>query len=377
MSIVQKIENFSRRVIEYHGFRLNEGFSCIIPDKESYPSNEGLFLWVFNQRRKRFETKIEKFHLSTRIKRMNNMLGLSEKEYSTFSREIIAYLKSLTDIGFTNIGKGVDLFGKGKIYNLHADVSIFKNNLEALKSLEELTLSNPIVDFAEIHGYFEVKNRETLVWDDFFGTATKSVKASKSIKASINSKLFDSQSKKTQPKTAAKPITLETQHIQPIQNRLVATISLSEKLKKLATQKPISVPDWEKKRNVWVRQVKELYKKVEYWLSSHVESGYMTLNVQRSSLSDALVGEAYEVDSLELGLVGGHQVVFQPIEMNMLNAVGRVDLRYGNNEHRVMLLLFDRGKSRFVWELWKGFKEERQQFNKETLEAILNQWIGD
>ena len=370
MSIVPKIEKFYRRVIEYHGFRLNEGFSCLIPDKESYPSNEGLFLWVFNQRRKRFETKIEKFHLSTRIKRMNNMLALSEKEYSTFSREIIAYLKSLTDIGFTDIGKGVDLFGKGKVYNLHADVSIFKNNLEALKFLEELTLSNPIVDFAEAHGYFEVKNRETFVWDDFFGTATKSVKAS------INSKLFDSQGKKTQPKTAAKPNALDTQPIRK-KTRLVATTSLSEKLKKLATQKPISVPDWEKKRNVWVRQVKELYKKVQSWLSSHVEGGYMTFNVQRFSLSDALVGEAYQIDSLELKLVGGHQVVFQPIEMNMLNAVGRVDLHYGNNGHRVMLLLFDRGKSRFVWELWKGFKEERQPFNKETLEAILNQWIGD
>jgi hypothetical protein len=370
MSIVQKIEKFSQRVIEYHGFRLNEGFSCLIPDKESYPPNEGLFLWVFNQRRKRFETKIEKFHLSTRIKRMNNMLGLSEKEYSTFSREIIAYLKSLTDLGFTNIGKGVDLFGKGKVYNLHADVSIFKNNLEALKSLEELTLSNPIVDFAETHGYFEVKNRETLMWDDFFGTATKSVKTP------INSKLLDSQRKKTQPKTAARP-TADTPPIQK-KTRLVATTSLSEKLKKLATQKPISVPDWEKKRNVWVRQVKELYKKVESWLSSHVEGGYMTLNVQRFNLSDANVGEAYEVDSLELELVGGHQVVFRPIEMNMLNAVGRVDLQhYDNNGHRIMLLLFDRGKSRFVWELWKGFKEERQPLNKETLEAILNQWIGD
>jgi hypothetical protein len=371
MSIVQQIENFSRRVIEYHGFRLNEGFSCLIPDKESYPSNEGLLLWVFSQRRKRFETKIEKFHLSPRIKRMNNMLGLSEKEYSTFSRAIIAYLKSLTDIGFTDIGKGVDLFGKGKVYNLHADVSIFKNKLEVLKYFEKLTLSNPIVDFAETHGYFEVKNRETLVWDDFFGTATKSVKAS------INSKSFDSQGKKIQSKTVAKPLALDTQ---PIRKKTsdVATTSLSDKLKKLATQKPISVPDWEKKRNVWVRQVKELYKNVKSWLSSHVEDGYITLNFQSFSMSDANVGEAYELDSLELELVGGHQVVFQPIEMNMLNAVGRVDLQhYGNNGHRVMLLLFDRGKSRFGWELCKGFKEERQPFNKETLEEILNQWIGD
>ena len=80
--------------------------------------------------------------------------------------------------------------------------------------------------------------------------------------------------------------------------------------------------------------------------------------------------------SLELSLVGGHQIIFSPTEMDFLGAVGRIDLyQRGNSTHKTMLLLFDNGKS-YNWELWKGLsKEDQQSFNKETLEGLLNQWI--
>ncbi len=178
MSIEQKVEQFAKQIIELHGFRFNEGFSCLIQDKEPFPSNEGLFLWGFSQKRMRFETKVEKFHTSTRIKRMEQMLGLSENEYKKLFSSVEVYLQSLKALGFEEIGKGVTLFGKSKVSNVQADAKFFENNLEALKQFELITIKNPIIEFAENHGYFEVKTRNKLAWDNVFGSHTPGLKAS-------------------------------------------------------------------------------------------------------------------------------------------------------------------------------------------------------
>ena len=179
-SIEQKVEQFAQQIIEHHGFRFNEGFSCLIPDREPFPSNEGLFLWGFSQKRMRFETKVEKFHTSTRMKRMEQMLDLPEKEYKKLFASVETYLKSLKEIGFEEIGKGVNLFGKAKVSNVQADAKLFENNVEALKKFEDITLNNPIVKFAEEHGYFEVKEKNTLVWDSIFGRESASASPAKS-----------------------------------------------------------------------------------------------------------------------------------------------------------------------------------------------------
>lgn len=180
MSIEQEVEKFAQQMIELHGFHFNEGFSCLIPDKEPFPTNEGLFLWGFSQKRMRFETKVEKFHTSTRIKRMEKMLSLPEKEYQKLFSSVVGYLKSLKELGFEEIGKGVTLFGKERVRNVQADAKFFENNLEALKQFELITLKNPIIEFAEKQGYFEVKNPNKLAWDDVFGGSTPVTKAAAS-----------------------------------------------------------------------------------------------------------------------------------------------------------------------------------------------------
>ncbi len=395
MSLEENIERFARRIIDYHGFRSNDGFYCLIPDKESFSQNDGLSLWVYSKKRYRFETRIEKFHNLTRIKRMEKMIGVTEKEFSNLSLSIEEYLNSLKDIGFIRIGKGVKLFGKGKMYNVQADVSVFENNLDALKAFEKVTINNPIVDFAEEHDYFEVKNRKTLVWNELFGSATKKqtragarAKSESKVKAKLESKpkaKLESKPKakpdskpKAVPDSKAKAVPEYKSKAKPEALHLVAATPLSNKLKTLATQRPVSMPDWERKRDVWIKQVGNIYKKIETWLSEHVKNGYMSFNEHgKVTLSDPIGGD-YDVETLELDIVGGHQVVFQPVEMNILGTVGRMDLQHrGDTSHKVMLLLIDRGKSRFTWELWKGINENRQPFKKETLEAVLYQWIGD
>lgn len=424
----QKVEQFAQQLIEIHGFRFNEGFSCLIPDKEEYATNEGLFLWGFSQKRMRFETKVEKFHTSTRMKRMEQMLGLSEKEYKKVFTAVESYLKSLKGLGFEEIGKGVMLFERAKVYNVQADASMFTNNVAALKEFEEIVLNNPVIAFAEKQGYFKVQNRDKSAWDAVFGTsvaksAAKSSKASKSAaksapkstkatakkpaakatvakkpaakkptakttvakkpaaKATVAKKpAAKATVKATASKTTAAKVTAvkkptasvkATAAPKPATSRAKKTAPFGEKLKKLAGSQPISAID----DKTWNKQVNALYKNVRSWLSEHQRSGHLIFNSQTVKLSDPNLGE-YDIDSLEVHLAGDLQVIFQPIEMNMPGAAGRVDLyNRGSNTRKVMLLLVNTRGNNFQWEIWKGLNDKGQTFGRDTLEALLAQWI--
>lgn len=454
----QKVEQFAQQIIKIHGFRFNDGFSCLIPDTDKYPSNEGLFLWGFSQKRMRFETKVEKFHTTTRMKRMDEMLGLSEKEYKKVFTAVESYLKSLKGLGFEEIGKGVMLFERAKVYNVQADASMFTNNVAALKKFEEITLNNPVITFAEKQGYFKVQNRNKLAWDAVFGgpSATKSSaksssKASKSAAKSATKSTKATAAKKPVAKvtatkkpatkaTAAKPVTTAakkpvtkvatakksaakatvakkpvakkatvakkpvakataakkpatntkatavkapaakaTAAKKPITKATVAkkptaskkAAPFGEKLKKLAGSQPISMID----DKTWNKQVNTLYKDVRSWLSEHQRSGHLAFNSQTIRLSDPSLGE-YDIDSLDVHLAGDLQVVFQPIEMNMPGAAGRVDLyNRGSNTRKVMLLLVNTRGNNFQWEIWKGLNDKGQIFDRNALEALLTDWI--
>ncbi|MEN8219013.1 MAG: hypothetical protein ABFS56_22110 [Pseudomonadota bacterium] len=368
MSIEQQVEEFARRVIDFHGFRFNDSFSCLIPDTEPFPTQEGLYLWGYSSKRQRIETKIEKFHTATRIGRMEEMVNVPEKDYrKTFASSILTYLKALKGLGFNEIGKGVLLFGsKTKVYNVQASAKLFENNLEALKEFEKLTLNNPILKFAEDLGYFEVKNRDKLVFDSYFGGRSEPVKkpAKKAYVKKEKAKAQAQAQAQPQPQPKAqKP-------------RLLSSTPLADKLKKIAAIQPDSSLDGEAKKNAWSKQVNALYKKVQTWLSDHAKSGYISFDITPIKLAEENLGH-YEIDSLELDLVGGHQIIFQPVEMNILGAIGRIDVYHrGYSPHKVMLLLVDEGKNKLTWKLWKSLKKgDQQAFSKDTFEGLLNHWI--
>ncbi|MCK5716710.1 MAG: hypothetical protein KAH77_04405, partial [Thiomargarita sp.] len=207
MSIEQEVEEFARNMINFHGFRFIEGFACLIPDQAKYPKNEGLYLWGFSEKRMRFETKVEKFHAPARIQRMADMLGVPEKEYKKqFLVLLQDYLTILKNLGFTNIGKGVHLFGKTRIHNLQGDIKLFENNFDRLKQLEQITLNNPILTFVEEHAYFDVNNQDTLVWDSSFGNkpSSKTSKVAKKATATKVTKSTKATVTKNTKTTAAK-----------------------------------------------------------------------------------------------------------------------------------------------------------------------------
>ena len=158
--------------------------------------------------------------------------------------------------------------------------------------------------------------------------------------------------------------------------RLLSSTQLGDKLKKIAATQPDSTLDGEATRNAWSKHVNALYSKLQSWLSEHAKSGYMTFDMSSIKLSDDNLGH-YEIDSLELDMVGGHQIIFQPVEMNILGAIGRIDVYHrGYNPHKVMLLLVDEGRNKINWKLWKSLKNgEEQSFDKKALEALLTLWI--
>ncbi len=377
MSLEQQLEDFARRMIDYHGFLFNEGFACLIPDIEPFSSDEGLFLWGYSEKRQRFETKIEKFHTSSRIARMEQMVKVPEKEYKKIlAASIQGYLKALKGLGFNDIGKGVNLFGsKTKIYNVQGDAKLFENNLDALKEFEKIILDNPILKFAEDLGYFEVKNRDKLVFDSVFGGRSEP-QVKKPVKKVAAKKERAQKAERTQKAVSSQKAERTQKPVSTKKTRLLSTTPLGDKLKKMAASQPDSSLDGEANRTAWSKQVNSLYKNVQTWLSAHAKSGYISFDINPIQLAQENLGH-YEIDSLELDLVGGHQVIFQPVEMNILGAIGRIDVYHrGYSPHKVMLLLVDEGKNKLSWKLWKSLKMgEQQAFNKGALEQLLNQWI--
>ncbi|MDM8568049.1 hypothetical protein QUF50_00755 [Thiotrichales bacterium HSG1] len=357
--IEEKVEQFAQKLIELHGFRRNNGLSCVIPDTDDFPSNEGIFLWGFSQTRKRFETKIEKFHTNTRIRRMNKMIGISAKEYVNILPAIKDFLKSLQALGFEPIGKGVEMFdGKERVFNVQARADVFENKLENLKKFEKLTLNNPVIKFVEKQGYFKVENKDKLAWDVVFGNKKGSQKAK------AKSTTTKKTAKPVTKKTAAKPSTAKN----PTKNGGVVTKKPPKSTVKVPTAKPstksTSQTTSSQARNIWLNQTGAMYKKIQSWLAK----SSVKFNTVVNRLEDSL--GPYDIETLEIS-VKDQQVVLKPIETDVFGAIGRIDVISGNN--KTMLLLFPKGKS-YQWEIWNN-PDDRQNLNKTNVDKLLAKWL--
>jgi hypothetical protein len=362
-----QVEKFARKIIDLHGFRFNEGFSCLIPDDKVYPLNEGLFLWGFNKKRMRFETKIEKFHTASRINRINEMLGVSEKEYKKIYSAIDSYLESLKKLGFTEIGKGVAIFGRNKLFNVTAEAKIFENNVEALKEFEKITINSQIMKFAEKNNYFKATNKTKSAWDTIFASSKPSTTKPKP-KPKAKAKVVKAAPKKVvAPK--AKPATAASKR----------SATLADKFKKMATtNKPKASVKTGSEQQIWAKEVNDLHKTIKTWLNEYSKNGYITFSTRKVKLHDEDAGN-YEVNALELDVLGGHKIVFQPIEIGFIGAIGRIDVTHiapDDDGHKHMMLLIKDSKDNLHWKLWKNLNIGNQlAFNKQMLDDLLNQWI--
>ena len=100
---------------------------------------------------------------------MEEMLGLSCKKYEDeFVNFIQEYLSSLKKIGiFYQIGDGIKLFGKVKVFNLAYNLNSFSISKNNIRELELVTINNPIAKFCESSGYFNVKNKDILITEKY------------------------------------------------------------------------------------------------------------------------------------------------------------------------------------------------------------------
>lgn len=389
-----QIEQILKKIVQAHSFNGNEGFSCLIPDKKPFPSNEGLLLWYFSE--SRIETKVQLFHSPARIQRMVNMLDLPEKEYiKLFTGYLDNYLKALKKVGFEPIGKGLELFGKTKTFNVKVDFDMLEKKPSMLKEFELLTINNPLVKFAEDRGYFKCTHKDKLVVEDGLGERSSSKKSRDSDSKKNDSKRNDSKKndskkkvspskvspskkevvipskqakqKSSPPKTKPKtPVVTDTKGKKEEKHG-----GLKSKFQKIA-QKNLTV-DWEGRKTLFVKQTGELYKKVQGWLAEYSKQGHLSCRLNKLTLTEEYLGN-YEVEALEVN-IGGHGVIFQPVEMNFLGTLGRIDLyRRGYKAHKVMLLLTQDSKKKLQWEVWKD-NRDKVSFTKESLEALFAQWL--
>ena len=166
------LEIISREIIKYHNFSSNtiRGFSCYIPDKPPFNSEEGLLLWSYSKTYNRIETQIQKYSSMARIYRMQEMLGLSKEKYADeFIFLIQDYILKLKEIGnFYPIGRGIKLFEKIEVFNLGADFKSFLISPNKLIELELVITNSLIVNFCEKQGYFLCKNKDSLITKKYF-----------------------------------------------------------------------------------------------------------------------------------------------------------------------------------------------------------------
>ena len=173
----KKVEKFAKLLIEIHGCATNtkSGFSCLIPDgTTSHYSKEGLLLWVFSNYHQRFETKFERYGTLERTRRMYDKFGIPESEYrKKIITAVKGYIGLLDEIecfkkkGFKRIGSGLYLFDE-LIWNYAASFDFLSKNPHYLREIEKVTIQNPIVEFAESIGDFEVKDKNRSAWDEVY-----------------------------------------------------------------------------------------------------------------------------------------------------------------------------------------------------------------
>ena len=167
----KNIEDFLFEMILFHGFYSNTqtGFSCYIPDPKQFSKKEGLLLWVCTPKDKRIVTKLERLVSTSRRKRMLKYFSISVNEFNkNFIPNIIDFCNELDQFGFKNIGKGISINIPQEVHNRSIKFSNFQNELKLLRDFEDFLINNPITLFAEDQGYFTVKEKNKLLFDQYY-----------------------------------------------------------------------------------------------------------------------------------------------------------------------------------------------------------------
>ncbi|MCP4104247.1 MAG: hypothetical protein GY749_01705 [Desulfobacteraceae bacterium] len=155
-------------------------------------------------------------------------------------------------------------------------------------------------------------------------------------------------------------------------------MEFEEKLAKLAKINKDRSDQLERNKNIWIQEVNNLYKNIGNWFAEYIKKGYMSVdydNLQVAECEEFLMNT--QIMRLNLGGEQGPSVIFEPTGINIVGAMGKIDLYYrGHKDEGVFLLLFENGE-KFHWEIWKSRKQQEDimKFNEETLKKMIDEWL--
>ena len=135
--------------------------------------------------------------------------------------------------------------------------------------------------------------------------------------------------------------------------------------KAAATAQAEPQPDWEARKQNWLRHLEDLHGLVRTWLQPLVHDGTVRCSTRPVSLEEDFIGE-YQADALTL-LIGNQSVAFHPKGTLIVGADGRVDVR-GQRAVRTMVL---KGGKWFVVE--QSPQLRTLPFTEESFQRVLEE----
>ncbi len=128
------------------------------------------------------------------------------------------------------------------------------------------------------------------------------------------------------------------------------------------------------KMQIWVKEVDNLYKKVENWLNEHI--------VKNEIIIEPGEEQYYDEDNftcslyLTIGDENGPSIVFEPTGTNISNAIGKIDLYFrGHKEEIVHLLLYKENDEEYKWKMMKDLNNIFI-LNRKVFEEQITEWLS-
>lgn len=170
-----------------------------------------------------------------------------------------------------------------------------------------------------------------------------------------------------------------TERKEMISKDLQPAIHLKETLRKRAEQRlKTREVDWDKRKNIWLYCINDLYDDVERWFPDYKEEGFMVFDRSKEKTISEKDIETYTIHILEID-IEGDIIVFEPIGTNVVGAFGRIDVYLrGHKADQVMLLLTYQEDNYVKSKQWTLlFEKYHFDFNKARFEELLLMWFDE
>ncbi|HEX8214446.1 MAG TPA: hypothetical protein VF582_03125 [Allosphingosinicella sp.] len=109
----------------------------------------------------------------------------------------------------------------------------------------------------------------------------------------------------------------------------------AEFVRKEAQEAARSEIDWQAKKDIWLKRLDDLYRRVEDYLDEFTKDGLITVERAPAHITEQYIG-SYSTDRLILQ-IGKKQAELRPIGTLLIGSAGRVDLTGPSGSARIVL----------------------------------------